>query len=375
MSDSLTSDDYQATIDLAELARIGRGDRIEIEKVLDSTQELFDETLALVKDEVAEYSLPEPGAGTGEAGQTRYMPENEDLRTIYLLAEAVGGYEAFHDLVNVHSVGSQLSRSIGETARQRALSPAELRELREFQQNIHVALKNANAYLRDVAIAEFGRKELIELQEVMLAASERAAELNRIMGTHLMHEIENAVARLYEIQDKIHHVEKTIDGIFLVDSEVMFIPTNELIEIVNTLFEGIGNTYLARNVDGVLLLAARNLLIEVASFHSYYGKTQIYNVLSRRGSAVSTQAIASRIRREIHKLFEACKQDNKLVLTRIMTNAEREFEVSVQAIQTEAETIAVEAVRLLIPPAEAEPPPPPKRGLLRRLFGWFTGSR
>jgi hypothetical protein len=168
-------------------------------------------------------------------------------------------------------------------------------------------------------------------------------------------------------------VEKSIDGIFLVDSEVMFIPGNEIIGIVNTLFDAVGNAHLSKNVDGVMLLAARNLLIEVVSFFSYYGKNQIYSALRKSGSTVSTQLITRRIRFEIQKLFEACKKNNRLVLTRVMKDAEREFEISVEAIQHEAEDHAVEAVRLLIPEEEALPPPPPKRGLFRRFLRWLSG--
>ena len=54
-----------------------------------------------------------------------------------------------------------------------------------------------------------------------------------------------------------------MSGVFLVDSEVMFIPTQELTNCVNTIFEALGNPYFAEKADGVMLLAARNLLIEV----------------------------------------------------------------------------------------------------------------
>ena len=45
---------YQHTLDLAELARINRGDRVRVKYLPDSTQELFDQTLALVGAEVEE---------------------------------------------------------------------------------------------------------------------------------------------------------------------------------------------------------------------------------------------------------------------------------------------------------------------------------
>ena len=266
-----------------------------------------------------------------------------------------------------------MSVKYSELAKHRALTDDEVRNLREYQEQIHTALTNANAYLRDVAVVEFSRHELHELHEVILAASERSRLLTQIMGSHLMHELERSVERLHEIYSKTRNVEQSINGIFLVDSEVMFIPANELIRIVNTLFEAVGNSYLSKNVDGVLLLAARNLLIEVTSFYSYYGKHQIYNVLRHAGATVSGQAITARIRFEIRKLFEACKEDNKLVLTRIMKDAERQFEISVDVIQGEAEESAVQAVQRLIPPEPPTAAAPEKRGLIRRLWGWLTG--
>ncbi len=199
-----------------------------------------------------------------------------------------------------------------------------------------------------------------------LAARDR--EITRILGTHLMHEIEAAVRRLAELSLKIHSVEHTVSGIFLVDSEVMFIPTNELIRCVNTLFEGLGNPHLAREIDGVTLLAARNLLIEVVAFFSYYGKHQIYNLVSRHRGRNTTVAITYRIRSEIRKLFEACKRDNKLVLTRVVENAERDFELSVEAIQQEAEASAVAAVIRILPP-EAPPRVAAPRSWMRRVLG------
>ena len=39
---------WQRTLDLAELARVNRGDRVEVGQVFDSTQDLFEQTLALV---------------------------------------------------------------------------------------------------------------------------------------------------------------------------------------------------------------------------------------------------------------------------------------------------------------------------------------
>ncbi len=358
----------ERTLDLANVAHVARGERVNVRPIADATQELFDRTLALVKDELG--AQPPQRPARRSLAKAGFVPQNEDLRAIYLLAEAVGGYEAFNDLVNVHSPGNVLSRDFGRKARESALSEADLSKLKDYQEQIRNALRNANDYLRDVAVDEFSREELHQLHEMILTASERAKELNKILGVHYIHEIERVVARLHEIHTQMRSVERTVDGIFMVNSEVMFVPTNELVACVNTLFEAVGNSHLARQVDGVLLLAARNLLIEVASFYSYYGKEQIYSLFRRSGGAVSTQAVTARIRGEIRRLFGACQRDNKLVLTRLMANAEREFEISVEAIQEEATRVAMEQVKVFMPREEV-PKAPEKKGLMHRLFGWM----
>ena len=159
----------------------------------------------------------------------------------------------------------------------------------------------------------------------------------------------------------------------MVDSEVLFIPTLDLINCVNIIFSAVGNPYLAENVDGVLLLAARNLLIEAVSFYSYYGKERIYNLVNHQ-STVSNAVITHHIRKEIHTLFKACEADNKLVLKRIMQDAEKQFEISVEAIQMEAESNAVAVVREMIPEKDTMELPEPKKGLIGRMMSWFRGS-
>jgi hypothetical protein len=92
---------------------------------------------------------------------------------------------------------------------------------------------------------------------------------------------------------------------------------------------------------------------------------------------VSTQAVTARIRSEIRRLFEACKRDNRLVLTRVMRDAEREFEISVEAIQEEAVSIAFEQVKVFMPKEERPREAPPKGFLARvfsRTFGWMFRS-
>ena len=56
--------------------------------------------------------------------------------------------------------------------------------------------------------------------------------------------------------------------------------------------------------------------------------------------------IAMHIRHELRNLFKAVTTDNKLVLTRIMKDVEREFEPSVEASQYETEEFSIEQVKV-----------------------------
>ena len=185
-----------------------------------------------------------------------------------------------------------------------------------------------------------------------------------------MLQIEHSVGRLSEYRRKILNVERTVDGIFLVDNEVMFIAATDLTKLINAIFKGVGNPYLAGNIDGVMLLAARNLLIEVVSFYSYYGKHQIYQ-LFLHDRAMDRQRVTMRIRNEVRKILNACKEDNKLVLTRIMAQEEERLDLSIEAIQREAERQAVDAVVNILPLEAPPPPPEQKQSWVKRFFGWL----
>ena len=204
----------------------------------------------------------------------------------------------------------------------------------------------------------------------MFEARARFESVTAILGMHLICEVEESVRQLYAFQNKIRTVKRSIDGIFLVDSEVMFMPTNDLVKIVNNLFKAVGNPFVAEHIDGILLLAARNLLIQAVSFYSYYGKQQIYTVFKRNSATVNRSMITHHIRSEIKKLFRACTTQNRLVLKRVMNDAEREFEISVDSIRAEAERSAVEVVRKLFPET-IEPPPPERKTLLQRISHWL----
>ncbi len=355
------------TFDLAELAQVRRGERVDVRHNSDVTLDMFDETLALVRDELGVEVQHRPRERSNES---KFVPQNKDLRSIFLLADALGSYDVLNDLVNTFSPGNALSEAIHDKAQHAALDKKELSKLLEYQDQLQSALKSANAYLRDVAIEEFDRAELHQLHEIILVARQRAKELNDILGIHYLHQVEQVVEELHAFRQQIHSVERSIDGIFMVNSEVLFVPTDRLVECVNTLFNAVGNTWLSRNIDGVLLLAARNLIIEVAAFHSYYGKLQIYDLFLKTGGNVTVQSVGARIRGEIRRLFAACKKDNKLVLTRIMEDAERDFEISADALEEEAARNAIEQVKIFMPkdePVEIEVP----KSMFRRVLGWF----
>ena len=364
---------HEKTLDLAALAEIDRGDRVEVGRVFDATDELFQKTIKLVsaqraREEQADEPPPRPR-------ERLYVPEHQDLRSVFLFAEALGGYEALHDLINAHSPRWRASRRYKKKAQTSPLSEGEIQTLEQYRAEITSAMGRANEYLHSRMSADFTADEIRELYEILILGRQRAQEISEIIGIHLAHEIQRSLERLYRYLEMIQSVEQTVSGIFLVDSEVMFIPPNELISCVNTIFRGVGNPYVAKNVDGVMLLAARNLLIQVVSFYSYYGKHQIYNLFEKGHSAVNVGRITYQIRREIGNLFAACREGNKLVLTRIMRDAEREFELSVEAIQQAAERSAVEAVKRFLPPPEPAPRVEKPKSLFRRILSWFKSGR
>lgn len=359
----------EATIDLTLVARINRGERVEVSPLdCDRTQELFDRTVRLVDEQERSRQHSPPAAPAPQV--LHYVPEHDDLRKRFIFAEAIGSYSALHDLLNGYSPAYQLFSSYEFRVNVTRLTRDEVRVLESYRDQVHSALIHASQYLYDNLGSGFSAEELQELNDILREARERYDCVTTILGMNLIHEVEEAVHRLHALEQKMRQVQATVDGIFLVNSEVMFVSANELIEIVNAIFNAVGNPHVARHINGIMLLAARNLLIQVVSFHSYYGRQQIYNVFKRNTVTVNQAAIAHHIRGEIRSLFRACKAENRLVLKRVMSHAEREFELSVDAIREEAESIAIAALERLLPRAPApEPPPPP--GLFRRIARWL----
>ena len=243
----------------------------------------------------------------------RFVPEHRDLRQRFLFAETLGSYSALHDLLDGYSPAYRLSMDFDEKSRIARLNEHEVRALEEYREQINSALLHANEYLLANATCGYTADELHELNEILLEARSRFESVTAILGMHLIYEVEASVRHLYAFQEKIRTVQRSIDGIFLVDSEVMFMPTNDLVKIVNNLFKAVGNPFVAEHIDGITLLAARNLLIQAVSFYSYYGKQQIYTVFKRNHATVNRSMITHHIRAEIRKLFRACKTQNRLV--------------------------------------------------------------
>lgn len=362
--------DADRTLDLAALAQIGRGERVEIEFKADATQELFQHTLRIVDDR-SDGAAP-GGEPRGIVARVRqFLPEHEDLRQRFLFAETIGSYAALHDLLNGFSPAFQLFSRCERQTLERRLTDREVAILEGYRDQVHAALHHANRYLLDNPAASYTADELAELNAILLEARERCARVDALLGMNLILEVEQAVLALSAMENKIRFAQTASDGTFLVDSEVMFLPTADLIRIVNTLFNAIGNAYVARHIDGLLLLAGRNLLISVVSFYAYYGKQQIYNVVRKNATTFNRAAIMHYIRMEIRELFKACKSENRLVLRRVMATAERQFEISVEALRSEAERSALNVVEQLLPVAAPAPAPVQKTFLQRviaRLF-------
>ena len=262
-------DDYEATLDLAVLAQVSRGDRIEVENLADRTLELFQRTLRIVDEQSDDVDT----AFSQPQDPNRFVPEHRDLRQRFLFAETLGSYSALHDLLDGYSPAYRLSMDFDEKSRIARLNEHEVRALEEYREQINSALLHANEYLLANATCGYTAEELHELNEILLEARARFESVTAILGMHLIYEVEASVRQLYAFQEKIRTVQRSIDGIFLVDSEVLFMPTNDLVRIVNNLFKAVGNPFVAEHIDGITLLAARNLLIQAVSFYSYLRQT------------------------------------------------------------------------------------------------------
>ena len=338
-----------ANVNVALVANLHQGEVVQV-RTVNEPDDLFQRTIALLtldRDEAAQEYRRKLRSLNRDADE--FIPDDEQLRTVFLFAEAVGGYEKLHDLVYAYSPGLNLIRAVRETVAATPLRPLQQRDLTNYREQILEGIQAAHGYLQHHGTDEFKREDVRQLYELLTEAQSRANEIQEILGKHLMHEVDEALVTLHNFREKMYSVEESISGIFLVESEVMFIPPNELVRCVETIFRGVANPYLANNINGVTLLAARNLLVQVVAFYSYYGKNHIYKMLKRAGATQGSIGIASYIRKEVKQVFDACQSENRLVLRRVMREAAEEFELSVEALQRETIEAAVETVRRMLP--------------------------
>ncbi len=358
----------QRTLDLAAIAGLAPGDKVRIGGLSDRTVDLFEQTLDLLKGENAPRRAPLPGAP-----EVRFIPQHADLRARFKFAEVLGSYATLNSLVDRYAPVFELSETMVRTSRVAELNNHEVSMLEDYRDQVQLALEHASAHIAECSIADFSEEELGELNDILDEARYRYRALDNVLGMRLIHDVEVAVHRLRSLHEKVATVQRSFSGIFLIDSEIMFVPAAELVRIVDDIFKAIGNPFVVEHIDGTLLLAARNLLIQVVSFYAYYGREQIYQLFGSNPGKTGRNKVATYIKSEIKMLFSACKANNKLVLTRVMDTTEREFEISVEAIQNEAANHAIAEVGRMIP-AKVHIPKLPSRGLLARLSGWLFRS-
>ncbi|MEQ8495913.1 MAG: hypothetical protein RLW42_17005 [Gammaproteobacteria bacterium] len=352
-------------MDLSALAGIAAGEEVRVQQLANATLDLFAQTLDLVSENAREARVH-----AAEHPSVRFLPQNDDLRARFKFAEVIGSYATLNTLLDRYAPAYALTRTMVGSNSVQKLSTDEIAMLQEYRDQIQAALENASRQLQQSVTVNFSLEELRELNEILGEARERFHSLETVLGMRLIHDVEQALERLCELREKIGQVQRTLSGIFLIDSEIMFVPANDLARIIEDIFRAIGNPFVVENIDGTLLLAARNLLIQVMSFYAYYGREQIYRVFTAQQGRAGRGKVADYIRQEIRLLFSLCKADNKLILTRVMDSAEREFEISVEAIQNEATNRAIAEVERLLPPTPPAPSPAPP-GLLRRLARWL----
>lgn len=355
----------ERTINLAAMAGISPGDRVVLQPSPDKTAELFDHTIDLLQRSNRHDVVSGPAKP-----RTGFIPQEEDLRSRFKLAEVLGSYATLNTLLDRYAPAFALTQSITGTASVAHLSQREIAMLEDYRAQIHLALQHASGQIEAIKVADFTLDELQELNTVLSEAKARHRALETVIGMRLIYDVEQAVDALYSLCEKISSVQRSITGVFFINSEIMFVPSASLVKIVDEIFRAIGNPFVVENIDGTLLLAARNMLIQVMSFYAYYGREQIYRLIGTDHGKNAKLRVAGQIKGEIRALFNACKANNKLVLTRVMENTEREFELSVEALQIEAANRAIAEVQALVPPKPVKPKAAPT-GFLHRLSRWL----
>ena len=140
------------------------------------------------------------------------------------------------------------------------ISPREIQILEEYRDQIESALRHVSEHLHEYSVSEFSADELQELNDIRHEARDRFHVIETIIGKRLIHDAEQSLQALHQIYGKIQTVQGTISGVFIVDSEIMFMSSKDLLKGVENIFEALENPFVVEHIDETILLAARNLL-------------------------------------------------------------------------------------------------------------------
>ena len=178
----------QQTVDLGELAQLKVGDRVEVERLgTKFSDDFYEQTIELLSTRRARQAIdrdltkivstepPVPSMPSGLKTRTEadteiagYVPDNEHLREVFLVAEAVGGYQQLHDLVYAYSPGLNLIEHVRESVARAPLRPLQVRDLTQYRDDIRTALRAAHRYVRDNGTGQFSNTDIKQLHALLV---------------------------------------------------------------------------------------------------------------------------------------------------------------------------------------------------------------
>ena len=184
------------TFEIEHIAQLRNDEMVVIEPVYDRTQDLFDQTLDLFEEMGSPPETLDKENKPFEQTQ-RYVPKHDDLRSIYLFAEALGGYDQVIELESDFAPGQQLLKICRQQIESGHYDKHDFSALEEQQKKLQIGLKTANQYLKEQAAEELKPVELAELHKLLASANLQYQELTRILGIFKMHQLEQAVQILF----------------------------------------------------------------------------------------------------------------------------------------------------------------------------------
>ncbi len=341
--------------DMRSIAGVGKGEKIEVEKLPEVTLDFVKGVLHILEQE--KKTAKELAEDEKKSAEPYKFDEitDLDLRTVNIEAELFGGYDLYNELVSDHVPTLQILKDFADKEDTSGLTEQEAKILEQHVHDVSEALDNVKKNITHEKLKSMHKAELEELHDIIVAAIDRYGKIVRILGSYNLEKLTDVIAILYEYNNKIQGVDKTVTGISMVESEFLFIPDEELAECIDILFIGIGNPYFVNHVDPAYLLAARKLLIHSIGFYCYYGKEGLSGDRAA-GTDVDPGKIHSRVRNELKKLLRFFNHDNKITITCTTTQNTTELvEFSIKSITEEAELYAMDLVRHTQPGRNAKP--------------------